>query len=290
MNNYVILTDAAADLLSEQVEKYELRVMPMMVHVGSDSFPYRYGHEGLDLDTFYRRLREGETSGTSAVNPSDWEEAIEAEFRAGRDVLIIAFSSALSSTCANAFMAAETMGEKYPERKVLVVDSLSADFGEGMLVCHAAENRLAGMSLEDNAAWVEANRLQQIHWFTVDDLHYLRRGGRISATTAVVGSALGIKPVLHVDNEGRLINVGKARGRKKALKALMDKIGETAINPKEQTMFISHGGCLEEVQEMAREIQATYGVRDVVLNFTGPIAGAHSGPGTVALFFVGTVR
>ena len=290
MNNYVILTDAAADLLSEQVEKYELRVMPMMVHVGSDSFPYRYGHEGLDLDTFYRRLREGETSGTSAVNPSDWEEAIEAEFRAGRDVLIIAFSSALSSTCANAFMAAETMGEKDPERKVLVVDSLSADFGEGMLVCHAAENRLSGMSLEDNAAWVEANRLQQIHWFTVDDLHYLRRGGRISATTAVVGSALGIKPVLHVDNEGRLINVGKARGRKKALKALMDKIGETAINPKEQTMFISHGGCLEEVQEMAREIQATYGVKDVVLNFTGPIAGAHSGPGTVALFFVGTVR
>lgn len=290
MSSYTIITDAAADLLAEQVEHYDLRVMPMMVHVGSDEFPYRFGHEGLNLDDFYRRLREGETSGTSAVNPADWEQCMEEEFLAGQDVLVIAFSSALSSTCANAAIAAEALREKYPERRAIVVDSLSADFGEGMLVCHAAENRLAGMNLEDNAAWVEANKLQQIHWFTVDDLHYLRRGGRVSATTAVVGSALGIKPVLHVDNEGRLINVGTARGRKKALKTLISKIGETAINAKDQVMFISHGGCLAEVEAMAREIKETYGVRDVILNFTGPIAGAHSGPGTVALFFVGTER
>lgn len=203
-------------------------------------------------------------------------------------MLILAFSSGLSTTCQSARLSAQELSEKYPERKVYAVDTLCASLGQGLLVWHAVQEKNKGKSIEAVREWVEENKLRLCHWFTVDDLHFLKRGGRISAATAVVGSMLSIKPVLHVDDEGHLINVGKARGRGASLTALVDKMEETAIDV--DTVFISHGDCLADAEKVKDMVEERFGTREIVINHVGPVIGAHSGPGTLALFFLGTQR
>jgi len=290
MSNYAIITDAASALTRELVAEWDIKVLPMTAYIGSREFKHDPYETEMTMTDFYVELKAGATSGTAAVNPGEWADSIEVELKKEKDVIAIAFSSALSSTYENCCMGAEDLREKYPERKIFVIDSKCADFGQAMYVWYGAKKRSQGASIEETVEYLEAIKLNICHWFTVDDLHHLRRGGRVSATTAVVGSALGIKPVLHVDDEGRLINVSKARGRKNSLLALTSMVGETAIEPETQTMFLSHANCLEDAQIVAEELKNKYKVPEVLITQTAPIAGAHSGPGTVALFFFGSKR
>ena len=208
----------------------------------------------------------------------------------GEDKDNLCFSSALSTTYQSACIAAQTLSEEVPEATVRVVDTLSASLGQGLLVYLCAQEKRRGASLEALTAYAEATRGKVCHWFTVDDLNHLKRGGRISATTALFGTMLSIKPVLHVDDAGRLIPMSKTRGRKASLLALVDHMAETAIDPAGQTVFISHGDCEEDANKVAEDVKRRFGVQTVVLNNVGPVIGAHSGPGTVALFFLGRHR
>ena len=205
-------------------------------------------------------------------------------------MLYLGFSSGLSSTYSASEIAAQELRERYPERKVLTVDTLCASMGQGLLVWLTVQELKHGATLEEAAKYAEDNRLHLCHWFTVDDLFFLKRGGRVSAATALVGSALGIKPVLHVDNEGHLINVSKARGRKNSILALVDRMERSAIEPEKQTVFISHGDCLADAEFLAQEVRRRLHVPRIEINYVGPVIGAHSGPGTLALFFLGTAR
>ena len=202
----------------------------------------------------------------------------------------MAFSSGLSGTCSAGTIAARDLAEEFPERKILVVDTLCAALGQGLLVYLTAKKRAEGATLEEAAQYAEETKLSLCHWFTVDDLFFLKRGGRLSGATALVGSALGIKPVLHVDDEGHLVKVSTARGRKNSLKALADKMAETAIDPQNQTVFIGHGDCLEDAQYLADLLKSSCGFKEILIDYVGPVIGAHSGPGTMALFFLGTRR
>lgn len=209
---------------------------------------------------------------------------------AGQDVLVLAFSSGLSTTYQSSVIAVEELREQYPDRKIYTVDTLAASLGQGLLVWHAAQLRTQGKTIEEVRDWVEENKLHLCHWFTVDDLNHLKRGGRVSAATALLGTMLSIKPVLHVDDEGHLINMSKARGRAASLKALVDKMEETAIDPAGQTIFISHGDCEGDARKVAGMVKERFGVEVAVIGTIGPVIGAHSGPGTMALFFLGEKR
>ena len=292
MSDYVLLTDSSADLTAELVAELGVEVLPLSFHMGEKTYRNWPDDREIDPHDFYDRLRGGEMATTSAVNVSDYTEAVEPLVQAGRDVLIIAFSSGLSATCHSAQIAAQELSEQYPDRKIYVVDSLCASLGQGLLVWYAARMKAEGKSMEEVRDWLEENKLHLCHWFTVDDLHFLKRGGRISPATAVVGTMLSIKPVMHVDDEGRLIKVGTARGRNASLKALVDHMEETAIDPSAQTVFISHGDCLEDVNKVVEDVKRRFGIpaERFVINNVGPVIGAHSGPGTVALFFLGSKR
>ena len=290
MSNFSIITDAASAMTSELAEKFNIKVVPMTAYIGDREFKHRPDESEMKMSDFYNELKAGANSGTAAVSPGDWIDGIEGELKEGRDIIAVAFSSGLSSTYESCCLAAEDMKEKYPDRKIFVIDSKSADFGQGLYAYYGAKKRDEGADIEETVEYLESIKLNICHWFTVDDLHHLRRGGRISATTAVIGSALGIKPVLHVDNEGKLINIGKARGRKNSLLELTAKVGQTAIEPEKQTMFLSHANCAEDAQIVVDELKNKYHVPEVIVVQTAPIAGAHSGPGTMALFFYGTER
>ena len=292
MSEYVIVTDSSADLSAELVEQLELSILPLAFILKGKTYRDYPDRREMPIGAIYTSLREGEMVTTAAVNVAEYQAHLEPILAAGKDVLVLAFSSGLSTTCNSARIAAQELSEAYPERKILVVDTLCASLGQGLLVWYAARMRQSGKSIEEVRDWVEENKLHLCHWFTVDDLHFLKRGGRVSAATAVVGTMLQIKPVLHVDNEGHLINMAKARGRKAALKALVDHMEQTAIDPAGQTVFISHGDCLEDAQFVAQEVSQRFGIplERIVLNEIGPVIGAHAGPGTVALFFLGKER
>ena len=290
MEDFVILTDSAADLSADLAAELGVEVLPLSFTIGGRSYHNYPDNRELDPHVFYDRLRAGEVATTAAINAAEYTDALEPLLQAGRDVLVLAFSSGLSATYQASVMAVEELREKYPERKLYTVDTLCASLGQGLLVYHAVQQQRMGKSIEEVRDWVEQNRLHLCHWFTVDDLHFLKRGGRVSAATAVLGSMLQIKPVLHVDDEGHLINMAKARGRGASLTALVDHMAQTAIRPGEQVVFISHGDCLEDAQRVTDDVKQRFGVERVVLNTIGPVIGAHSGPGTVALFFLGTQR
>ena len=290
MSDYVIVTDSSADLPAELVQELEVEVLPLSFTIQGKSYRnYPDGRE-MELRSFYQMLRAGEMATTSAVNVADYTAILEPLLPSGKDVLGLAFSSGLSTTYQSSVIAVEELREKYPGRKLFTVDTLCASMGQGLLVWLAVQEKRKGASIEAVRDWVEAKKLHLCHWFTVDDLHFLKRGGRVSAATAVVGSMLSIKPVLHVDNEGHLINMSKARGRGASLTALVDRMERTAIDPAGQTVFLSHGDCLADAQKVAGEVKRRMGVKEVVLNDIGPVIGAHAGPGTVALFFLGTER
>ncbi len=290
MSQFVILTDSCADLTAELVEQLDVQVLPLSITMdGKTIFNYPDNRE-MDPHEFYDLLRAGKSAKTSAVNVAQFTEAMEPHLQEGKDVLVLAFSSGLSTTYNSAVIAADDLKEKYPERKVYVVDTLCASLGQGMFVYLAAQERAKGKSIDEVYQWAEDNKMSVCHQFTVNDLFHLKRGGRVSAATAVVGTMLSIKPVLHVDNEGHLINIAKARGRAASIKALADKMEQTVIRPEEQVVFISHGDCLEEAQKLADMVKERFGVKEVIINYVGPVIGAHSGPGTVALFYMGSER
>ena len=290
MSDFIILTDSSADLGADMVQQLDVQVLPLSFSMDQQIYHNYPDNREIDPHAFYQLLRQGQVATTSAINVAQYTDALEPLLQAGRDVLVLAFSSCLSATYNSSTVAVGELREKYPDRKLYTVDTLCASLGQGLLVYLAAKEREKGKSIEEVRDWVEEHKLNLCHQFTVDDLHFLKRGGRISATTAVLGSMLQIKPVLHVDNEGHLINIGKARGRTASLKALVDKMEITAIDPKDQMVFISHGDCLADAEMVAQMVKDRMGVQQVYINYVGPVIGAHSGPGTLALFYVGTER
>ena len=290
MSEYVLITDSSADLSQEMVEELGVKVLPLSFTIQGKTYRNYPDNREMDLPLFYDMLRAGELATTSAVNVAEYTQAVEPILQEGKDVLILAFSSGLSSTYQASVLAAGELREKYPDRKIYTVDTLCASLGQGLLVYLAAQEQRKGKSIEEVRDWAEETKLHLCHQFTVDDLHFLKRGGRISATTAVVGSMLQIKPVLHVDNEGHLINIGKARGRQASLKALVDKMEKTVTEEGRKTVFISHGDCRKDAVAVADMVRERFGTQDVRINYVGPVIGAHSGPGTLALFYLGTER
>lgn len=290
MSEYVLITDSSADLSQEMVQELGVTVLPLSFTIQGKIYRNYPDNREMDLPLFYDMLRAGELATTSAVNVAEYTQAVEPILQEGKDVLILAFSSGLSSTYQASVLAAGELREKYPDRKIYTVDTLCASLGQGLLVYLAAQEQRKGKSIEEVRDWAESTKLNLCHQFTVDDLHFLKRGGRISATTAVVGSMLQIKPVLHVDNEGHLINIGKARGRQASLKALVDKMEKTVTEEGRKTVFISHGDCRKDAVTVADMVRERFGTQDIRINFVGPVIGAHSGPGTLALFYLGTER
>ena len=285
--SYRIITDNCCDFPAEMYEELGLSVVPLVVRF-QDKEVSQYSEKWLKK--MYAGMREGEVATTSAVNPQGWEEVIESVLAEGKDALVLTFSSGLSTTYQSAVIAATELAEKYPDRKIRVVDTLCASLGQGLLVWYACKKRDEGMGFEELGDWCESNKLNLCHWFTVDDLMFLKRGGRVSAATALVGTMLQIKPVLHVDDEGHLINVAKARGRKAAIEALAKKVGETGLPGENDTVFISHGDCIDDVKILEAILKEKYGIKNVFTYYVGAVIGSHSGPGTLALFFMGNKR
>ncbi len=288
MKDYVIFTDSACDIAPNTLKEWNVEFCSLsLVFAGSDK---EYSDHELESKVFYDRMRNGEQPKTSAANMGKFMTYFEEFAKQGKDVLYLAFSSGLSATCNFAREAANEVMSEYPNVKITVVDSLCASAGFGLLLYMICQNKLAGMSMDDNAAFAENNKYKVNHWFTVDDLKYLKAGGRISATTALVGSMLNIKPVLNMNNEGKLVSVSKVRGRKAAIKALADEFGKAAIDKKDGTIFISHGDCIDDANLLADMLNGDYGANVDIITNIGPVIGSHSGPGTLALFFLANER
>ena len=287
MSKYVIVTDSSADLPGQLTEKYGIEVVQLSVSVdGEDPRP----NSEVDPKELYGRLRNKSSAKTSAANLAMFEEVFEKHLANGTDVLYLGFSSGLSATCQAARNASVGLVEKYPDRKLIVVDTLCAALGQGLLVYLVAERAAKGADMEEAAAYAEELKPNLAHWFTVNDLFFLKRGGRVSAATAVVGSMLQIKPIMHVDDEGHLIKVSTARGRRGSLDALCARMKESVLDRPDQTVFIGHGDCLEDAQYLAGKIKSEIGLEVSVIDYVGPVIGAHAGPGVVALFFLGKER
>lgn len=288
--SYEIVTDSSANLTDEMIDRFCIHIISLIFRVGEKEFYSYTKDEPTDNKKFYEMMRNGETISTASIDLQLCRKVFEEILKQGKDVLYIGFSSALSGSYNAGALIARELEQEYPERKIYAIDSLSASMGQGLLVYHGAEQKLQGKSIDDVRDWLMANRLNSCHWFTVDDLVYLKRGGRISPTTAFLGTALGIKPIMHVDNEGRLVPVGKVRGRRKSLEALVKEMKATCVNPREQTVFITHGDCIEDAEYLEKIVRESLMVKDVIINYVDPVIGAHSGPGTIALFFMGTKR
>ena len=284
---YRIITDTCCDLWPQFYEELDVSVVTLSVTFKGQTIN---SYTESWLKEFYDGLRAGEVAQTAAVNPEEWKVSIEPVLASGQDALVMVFSSGLSTTYQSAVIAAQELEEVYPDRTIKVVDTLCASMGQGLLVYAACKKRDEGYSLEQLYTWCQDNKLNLCHWFTVDDLMYLKRGGRVSAATALVGTMLQIKPVMHVDDEGHLLKVTTARGRKGSLEALAKQLGETGLPGENDTVFISHGDCAEDVEFLAKKLKENYGVKEVVTYYVGAVIGSHAGPGTVALFFFGNKR
>lgn len=287
---YVIISDSTADLSESIVKEIDVAIMPLQFEM--DGITYRNYPDEREMKSadFYGLMRSGKMPKTSQLNVTDFCEFFSGYLLQGQDILYLSFSSGLSGTYNNSLIAIEELKEQFPEREILSVDTLAASMGEGLLVYLTAQKRKQGMSLHELAKWVEDNRLHLCHWFTVDDLHHLKRGGRVSAATAIVGSALNIKPVLHVDDEGHLINVSKTRGRKASLDALVDHMAETYTGEYD-TVMVCQGDCMKDAEYVAAQVKKRCkGVDRVIIGNIGPVIGAHAGPGVLALFFYGERR
>lgn len=290
MEQFKIFTDSCCDLPAALAKELDIEVLPLSVHFKGGTYPNYLDGSALSIQDFYNGLREGEMPTTSAVNPEAWSQAMRPHLAQGRDVLVLAFSSNLSTTCNSAMIAAQELQEEFPDRKILVVDTLSASVGQGLLVYLACEKQRAGATIDEVYQYVEDNKLHVAHWVAVDDLMHLKRGGRLNAATAVVGSMLKIKPIIHVDDEGKLINVAKARGRKASLDTLVDKLGATGIDVQNQVVFLSHSDCLEDAEYIKKAVVERYHPKDFITSDIGPVIGSHTGIGTLALCFLATQR
>lgn len=290
MADYVIMTDSCCDMTADLAKELELSVLPLSLHMGDAVYRNWLDGREIGFQEFYAKIRSGQLATTSAVSVGEFAAEMRKILSAGKDILCINFSSALSATYQSAAIAAADLREEFPDRKILVVDSLCASLGQGLLVYLCVQEKRKGRSLEEVYAFAEETKGKVCHWFTVDDLNHLKRGGRISAATALFGTMLSIKPVMHVDDGGHLVPVSKARGRKSSILAMVDQMEATAIDPASQTVFISHGDCEGDALFLAGEITRRFGTKDIRLNYVGPVIGNHSGPGTLALFFLGSKR
>lgn len=289
MPDYKIITDSSCDFTSQQYKELDLTYAPLSLlykGVTHDSFT-----EVDELKEFYDGLRGGEMPTTSAVNPDGWTKIMEPILAEGKDILCLAFTSGLSTTYQSAVIAASELKEKYPDRTINVVDTLCAALGQGLFVWYACQKRDEGMSLEELTAWCEENKLKLCHEVTVNDLNHLKRGGRVSATTAFVGGMLGIKPMINVSNEGKLVNIGKVRGRKASIEQLVKRFGELSQGCDNETIFIAHGDCPEDAATLETLIREKYPqVKNVLTGYVGGVIGAHTGPGVLVVFFMGNHR
>ena len=290
MRDFVIMTDSCCDLTDQMARELELEVVPLSLHMGDHLYQNWLDGRDIPFEEFYARIRAGELATTSAVSVGEFEAHMRPILAQGKDILYIGFSSALSTTYQSAVIAADDLRAEFPDARIFVVDSLCASLGQGLLLYLCAQQKREGHSIGEVRSFAEATKGNICHWFTVDDLNHLKRGGRISAATALFGTMLAIKPVMHVDDGGHLTPVSKARGRKASLMALVDRMAETAVDPSHGTVFISHGDCEGDALLVADEIVRRFDNHDIHLNFVGPVIGNHSGPGTLALFFVGSKR
>lgn len=290
MKKMLIVTDSCADLTQDQVEKMNIRIIPLTVEIEGTTYAHYPDERELKIEKFYQQLRDKKVAMTSLVNVGSFLTFFESMISEGYDVLYIGFSSALSGTVQSAKIASEELKEQYPDDRIVVVDSLCASMGQGLLIWNAWKLKEEGKTIDEIVQWIDNNKLNLVHLFTVDDLGTLKRGGRLSDTQAFLGALLRIKPILHVDDQGRLVPLKKTRGRAFSLESMVELMKDRITEPKKQTIFISHGDCLEEAQAVGKMITEKYHVKEIIYNHIGPIIGAHSGPGTIAIFFMGTYR
>lgn len=289
MRDYVIFTDSACDIKPELLCEWGVPYRNLTFRF--DGEDKEYSNDDMTVAEFYNRMRAGGVAKTAAINAEAFAEMFEEKaLKQGKDVLYIAFSSGLSTTYNSGRIAALQLKEKYPEAKIIAVDTLAASAGEGLMLYLTVQEKKKGATIEEAEAFVRDLIGRMGIWFTVDDLVYLKRGGRVSPTAAFVGNLLGIKPVLYMDNEGHLIPVSKVRGRRTSIMAMADKYTEKAVDKANGTVFISHGDCLADAQLLADILKERHGVEVKIITDVGPVIGAHSGPGTIALFFVADAR
>ena len=289
MNDYIFLTDSSCDLPGDLVDALGIEYLPLSVNIGGDSYHNDLNEREITYQEFFSRLRAGETATTSAVNVDQFLDRMTPWLQAGKDILYIGFSSALSGTFQSGNHAAEELRARYSERRICCVDTLCAALGQGLVVYLAAKERASGKSLEEVYQLALEVSPKVAHWFTVNDLFFLKRGGRLSASTAVMGTMLGIKPILHFEDDGTLKNITKVRGRKASIQALFAQVRDTAVDIENAAVFISHGDCAEDAEKLAGMIRGL-GAKEVITGYLGPVTGAHSGPGTMAVFFIATKR
>lgn len=288
--SFKIVTDSCANLTEELIKNCGVEVISMQYHMNGKSYDSYIKGTEPDFTKAYSFLREKGKVTTSLVGRDACDRVIIPLLNQGEDVLILSFSSGLSGSYQNVVTAVADYKEEFPDRKIIAVDTLAASMGEGLLVYYAAELQKQGKTIEEVAAWVEENKLNMVHVFILDDLFFLKRGGRLSGTSAVVGTVLGIKPLMHVANDGKLYVTGKARGRKAALDHVINSLAEKGENIKDQIIFLTHGDCLEDAEFVAKSVKEKYGVSDVIINALDPVIASHAGPGTIAIFFMGKER
>ncbi len=287
MSNYVLITDSTNDLPMDAVQEADIVVMPMTFTIGEMSYKNYPDHRELSPKDFYQMMRDGAVPTTVQLTPSNLCDFFEPYLQKGLDILYLAFSSALSGTYTSGVLAAEELTKKYPHRRIEVIDSRCASLGEGLLAYLAGIRRKKGAGFDELQKWILENRLNVCHWFTVDQLKYLKRGGRISSATAMVGTALQIKPLIYVDNEGRLISKEKVKGRKNSIEVLLKKMENTGVNLQEQAVIVGHADALEEAQYLKKEIAARFRPRKIIMGYIGPVVGTHVGPGMAAVLYIG---
>lgn len=287
---YRIVTDSSANLTDELIDKYDIGIASLVFYSGNKEFTSYVKGVETDLKQFYDMLRKKDALTTSCVNEATFIEVFEPTLQEGLDILYIGFSSALSATYISGEKAAAALRKKYPERKIITVNTLGASLGEGLLVLYAARMKEAGASMKEVQNWLEQNRLKLCHYFTVDDLFFLFRGGRVKKTSYLIANLVNIKPIMHMDDYGRLIPIGKVMGRKKSLNTIAEMVIRDIVDPEDQTICVSHGDCIEDVKYLKEKIEEKIKVKEWVINYVDPVVGAHSGPGTVAIFFLGNHR
>lgn len=290
MDQFFIMTDSSCDLPAETVTELGIGVVPLKVTLDGETFVNYLDEREITFSDFYARMRKKCQASTTSPSITDFSAEMESALSAGHDVLYIGFSSALSATYNTGVIAAEELASKYPDRKIYTVDSLAASLGQGLLVYLAVQQQRLGKTIEEVRDYVEATKLHIAHWFTVADLFYLQRGGRLSSATAILGTVLSIKPILHTNDHGQLDGVSKCRGRKNSLVQLADLMIDQSVDLKNNPTFICHSDCLAEVQIIVDRLQAAGAPAPIVVNFIGPVIGAHTGPGTIGVFFLADKR
>ena len=288
MDPYVIFCDSSCDLKTSLLKEWGIQYSNLRFHFDGENTEYL--NDDMPAKQFFDRMRAGDVARTSAVNPKDFIDAFEKILKEGKDILYIGFSSGLSATYNSGAVAAQMLRGKYPERRILLVDTFGASAGYGLILYLAKEERDKGRTIEKVKAFVEKTRFHLCHWFTVDDLTYLTRGGRVATIAAKAAGALQIKPVMHMDDPGHLVPAGVVRGRKNSLKAIVKHYGKLALHPAEGPVFLCHSDCMEDVMFLAHELKEQYGVDIDLITDIGPVIGAHTGPGCIALFFLGSER